>query len=246
MPAGPATLWIAGDSTVANGNTPCPRGWGKHLAEFFDASVTVKNSAVGGRSVRTWMYNVTTEMGPDGECVLMKDNTGEPTVQDRWREMLDGMKSGDALLVQFGINDGSSTCDRHVGIEAFKQTYGVLVDAARERGAEPILITPTSAIACNGTTPQPTRGGYVDATIEVGQELGVTVLDLHARTIARYSELNFCPVAGGDVSASTTGPVGDYFCDDHTHFSDEGARDIAELVTELLRAGNAAIATHLL
>src|SRR6185295_2441625 len=57
------TVWIAGDSTVAsNGGTPCPIGWGGPFPMTFGPGVTVKNSAVGGRSVRTWLYNVQTTM----------------------------------------------------------------------------------------------------------------------------------------------------------------------------------------
>jgi lysophospholipase L1-like esterase len=191
------------------------------------------------------MYNVTTDMGPDGECVLQKDAEGNPTVQARWQEMLDNMREGDALLIQFGINDGSPTCDRHVGLTAFKSTYGIMAAAARERGVQPVFITPTSSIACDGATPRGTRGGYVDATLEVGSELGVPVLDLHARSVERYAELGFCPVAGGDVNASTGGAVGDYFCDDHTHFSTTGAADMAALVVELMRQTGVSFLSHL-
>lgn len=240
----PMTIWIAGDSTVANGNTPCPTGWGKHLAQLFNEHVTIRNSAAGGRSVRTWMYNVQTDMGPDGECLLEQSPSGEPTVQARWQEMLDGMMTGDALLIQFGINDGSPTCDRHVGLNAFKETYAVMIAAAKERGVTPVLITPVSAISCSGSNPQGTRGGYVDATIEAAQAADVPVLDLHARSVARYAELGFCPVAGGDVSASTGGAVGEYFCDDHTHFSASGALDIASLVVELMHDAGVPFISH--
>lgn len=244
-PRRPLTIWLAGDSTMANGNTPCPTGWGKHLGALFNEHTTVRNSAAGGRSVRTWMYNVTTEMGADGECVLQRDGQGNPTLQPRWQEMLDEMKPGDALLIQFGINDGSATCDRHVGLAAFKQTFGVLAAAAKERGAQPVFITPVSSIACNGNVPRGTRGGFVDATLEVGAELGVAVLDLHARSVERYGELGFCPVPGGAVNASTGGAVGEYFCDDHTHFSSSGAADMAAVVVELMKKANLTFVSHL-
>ena len=221
---------------MANGNTPCPTGWGKHLAEYLNELVTVDNSAAGGRSVRTWLYNVTTEMDDaTDECVLERDVNGDPTLQARWQAMLDNMSDGDTLLIQFGINDGSATCDRHVGLEAFKESYGVMARAAQERGAEPVFITPVSSIACDGTTPRGTRGGYVDATFEAGEEYGVPVIDLHQLSVELYGELGFCPVPGGDVSADTSGPVGDFFCDDHTHFSDSGAVTIAGVVANALR-----------
>jgi lysophospholipase L1-like esterase len=244
--SGAPTVWIAGDSTVANGNTPCPVGWGKHFDELFDDRVTVVNSAVGGRSVRTWLYSVQTVMDPaTNECVLDEDASGKPILQDRWQAMLDGMKPGDYLLIQFGINDGSATCDRHVGLNAFKESYGMMAKAAQDRGAQPVFLTPTAAIGCSGSTAIGTRGSYVTATVEAGATYDVPVIELHQLTVNLYNSLGFCPVPGGDVSASTTGPVGDFFCDDHTHFSDSGAVQIAGLVAKALRDQGLGLATYL-
>lgn len=240
------TLWIAGDSTVANGNTPCPRGWGGAFAPHFDERVTVTNLAAGGRSVHTWLYEVQDVIDSStGECALTLGTDGQPVLQARWQTVLDGMQPGDYLFVQFGINDGDPTCDRHVGIEAFKRAYGMMALAARERGAQPIFLTPVSSIACNGNTARGSRGAFVPATLEVGLELDVPVIDLHALSVGLFQSLAFCPVAGGDVSAETTGPVGEFFCDDHTHFSSEGAQQIADLVAEALRAQQSSLSGYL-
>lgn len=243
---GDATVWLAGDSTVANGNTPCPVGWGKSFDSLFDERIRVVNAAAGGRSVRTWLYDVKDTMDDSGECVLTRAAGGEPILQARWRDMLDGMKAGDFLFVQFGINDGSRTCPRHVGLGAFRESYAMMAEAALERGAQPIFVTPVSAIACNGSTPVGTRGGFVQAVIELGASLGVPVIDLHARSVALYRELGFCPVPGGDVSAATGGDVGAFFCDDHTHFDAPGALEIAELVAAGLRSEGMTLAEYLL
>jgi lysophospholipase L1-like esterase len=242
---GPTTIWIAGDSTVATGSAACPHGWGGRFDVLFNDLVTVTNSAVGGRSVRTWLYNVQTVMGNDGECVLTTGNDGQPTIQARWQAMLTGMKQGDYLFIQFGINDGSATCDRHVGIEAFKDSYGMMAEAAKARGTQPVFVTPVSSIACNGSTARGTRGSYVDATIAAGEEYDVPVIDLHALSVALYQSLAFCPVPGGDVSASTTGPVGDFFCDDHTHFDTPGAESIARVMATALRDQGIGLAAYL-
>jgi lysophospholipase L1-like esterase len=241
----PLTVWIAGDSTVANGQTPCPRGWGGVFAPHFDERVTVNNSAAGGRSVQTWLYEVQTVMEESGECALGRDDSGAPLLQPRWQAMLDGMAAGDYLFIQFGINDGDPSCDRHVGIEAFKAAYAMMADAAFERGAHPIFLTPVSSISCNGNTARGSRGAFVPATFEAGEASGVPVIDLHARSVALFQARGFCPVAGGDVSADTTGPVGDFFCDDHTHFSPSGAVEIAELVAEALRDQQIPLAQYL-
>ena len=245
----PITIWIAGDSTVATGSAPCPIGWGGLFKPFFNPQVAVTNSAIAGRSVRTWLYFPTLDMDASGECILARDANGNPTVQPRWQAMLDGMdgmKTGDYLLIQFGINDSSATCDRHVGLDAFKTSYGVMAQAAKDRGAHPVFLTPTSSISCNSANMAVgTRGGYVTATLQAGTQFGVPVIDLHALSVARYNALRFCPVPGGDVSATTTGPVGDYFCDDHTHFSPSGAVDIATLVADAVRTQIPGLAAYL-
>jgi lysophospholipase L1-like esterase len=239
------TVWLAGDSTMANGETPCPVGWGKVFAPYFNEHVTITNSAVGGRSIRTWLYNVEDSMDSSGECVLMTDASGQPTLQAHWTQMLRGMKAGDYLIIQFGINDGDPSCDRHVGLDAFKESLGVMAQAAKDRGVAPIFVTPVSAIACSGSNAIGTRGAYVTATIDAGTANDVPVIDLHALSVALYESNGFCPIPGGDVSASTTGPVGDFFCDDHTHFETLGATAIAELVAGALRDENLGLGAYL-
>jgi len=245
----PVKVWIAGDSTVAsNGGTPCPIGWGGPFSTYFGPGVSVTNSAVGGRSVRTWLYSVQTVMDATGECVLDKDSSGNPILQSRWQAMLNatsGMKTGDYLFIQFGINDSDSTCDRHVGVDAFKMSYGMMAQAAKDRGANPIFVTPLAMIRCSGTTVTASREPYVTATKDAGTQYGVPVIDLNGLAIALYKQHAFCPIPGGDVSATTTGPVGDFFCDDHTHLSSAGALEIAGLVAKALRDQNVGLAAYL-
>jgi lysophospholipase L1-like esterase len=245
------TVWLAGDSTVADGSAPCPIGWGASFQTLFGSRATVVNDAIAGRSVRTWLYSVQSTMDSTGECVLDTNADGTPVLQSRWQAMLNGtngtngMKSGDYLLIQFGINDSDSACPRHVGINAFKASYGMMAQAATDRGAHPIFITPTSSISCSGTKAVATRGSYVPATKDAGTQYAVPVIDLNAATVSLYNAMSFCPVPGGDVSASTTGPVGDFFCDDHTHYSATGAPQIAALVAQAVRAQGLPLAAYL-
>jgi lysophospholipase L1-like esterase len=242
----PITIWIAGDSTVATGTAPCPIGWGGLFKPFFNNQVTVTNSAIAGRSVRTWLYFPELTMDATGECILPLDASGNPQIQTRWQAMLTGMKAGDYLFIQFGINDSDPTCDRHVGLDAFKASYGVMAQAAQARGAHPVFLTPVSSIACSSANvPVATRGGYVPATMQAGTQFGVPVIDLNKLSVALYTQRGFCPIPGGDVSATTTGPVGDFFCDDHTHFSAMGAPDIAALVASAVKAQIPGLAAYM-
>jgi hypothetical protein len=234
----PLRVWIAGDSTVANGQTPCPRGWGGAIAARFDERVTINSAAAGGRSVHTWLYQVGQERDDaTGECALARDAAGQPLLQQRWQTMLDGISAGDYLIIH--------NCDRHVGLEAFEAAYAMMAEAAQARGAHPIFVTPVSMVRCNGNTAVGSRGAFVTSTLAVGERLGVPVIDLHARSVALFQSLDFCPIPGGDVSAATTGPVGDFFCDDHTHFSGSGAIEIAGVMAQALREQQIPLAAYL-
>ncbi|WP_173085695.1 cellulose binding domain-containing protein [Phytohabitans rumicis] len=153
-PQSRVTVWLAGDSTVANpaSSGACPVGWGNQFASYFNSNVTVVNSAIGGRSIQTWLYdpNVTSTMNSAGECVVSPQ-----TYSTRWQAMLNastGMKAGDYLFIQFGINDGSTTCPRHVGSAKYRELLGVMASAAKARGAYPVFLTPAAAITCSGST----------------------------------------------------------------------------------------------
>lgn len=101
-PKNPAlpTLYLVGDSTVRNGHGDGANGqwgWGEPLVDFFDsARINVVNRAIGGRSSRTYI------------------------TEGHWQEVLDRLKPGDFILLQFGHNDS-----------------GPLDDTARARGTLP-------------------------------------------------------------------------------------------------------------
>jgi lysophospholipase L1-like esterase len=222
---------------MQNCSSACPCGWGKEFDPYFNTRVTVTNNSAGGRSIQTWMYepNVTTTMGTDGECVVTETNS------TRWAATIAGMKTGDYLFIQFGINDGSSTCDRHVGLARFQTLLGRMATEAKAKGAQPIFVTPVSAISCSGSVAQPTRGAYVTATITAGTTYGVPVIDLHQLSINLYNRLGLCP----NNADYTTGAAGAFFCNDHTHFEAAGAVQIAELVANALRTQGIALAAYL-
>lgn len=242
-PATPAPakikVWMAGDSTMMNASA-CPIGWGSQFGSYLTSDVTVQNSAVGGRSVQTWLYegNVTGTKNSAGECIV-----NPATYSTRWTAMLDattGMKSGDYLIIQFGINDGDSACPRHVGTARFQELLGAMVQAAKARGAKPVLVTPVAAITCSGTTAVGNRG-FLTETKNAAAGAGIPVIDLHQRSLALYNSLKLCP-NNGDYTA---GAVGAFFCNDHTHFETAGARQIAGLIAAALREQNIGLASYL-
>jgi lysophospholipase L1-like esterase len=230
---------MAGDSTMQNCSSPCPCGWGSQFDPYFNTRVTVTNSSAGGRSIQTWLYesNVSSTIGSDGECVLT--STAYST---RWTTMLSSMKSGDYLFIAFGINDGDSTCPRHVGSARFKTLMTTMVQAAQALGVNPILLTPTDAITCSGSTVTENRG-FLTETKAVATATSVPLIDLNQLSMNLYTSLGFCPNAADYTS--TTSALGLFFCNDHTHFEAAGAVQIAELVANALRTQGIALAAYL-
>jgi lysophospholipase L1-like esterase len=184
--------------------------------------------------------NVSSTMGTNGECEVTETNS------TNWATVLSGMKSGDYLFVQFGINDGSTTCDRHVGSERYVTLLKRMGQAALDKGAHPIFLTPVSMIKCSGSSAVASRG-FLTETKTAATALGVPMIDLHALSISLYNSLKFCPLPAGntDISATTGGEVGAFFCEDHTHFDAPGALQIAGVIAKALRDQSIGLASYL-
>lgn len=82
------SLVMIGDSTVRSGGQNGAFGWGERMTPFFDTQrINIVNNAIGGRSSRTFF------------------------TEGRWASVLENLKAGDWLLVQFGHNDGARIGD---------------------------------------------------------------------------------------------------------------------------------------
>jgi len=233
------TIWMAGDSTMMNCSSSCPCGWGSQFGSYFNSSVTVQNQAVGGRSIQTWLYEsaVSSTMGTNGECTLSSS-----TYDTRWTTLLSSIKVGDYLMIDFGINDGDTTCPRHVGTERFKTLLDTMVKGAKDKGALPVLLTPTDAITCSGSTVTENRG-FLTETQAVATADNVPLIDLNQLSMDLYKRLAFCP--NSEDYTSTTSNLGKFFCDDHTHFEAAGANQIAGLVANALKTQGIGLAAYL-
>ena len=114
------TIFIIGDSTAANkdiSNGKLERGWGMALQCYFDDNIVVDNHAVNGRSSLSFL------------------NEG------RWDKVLEKMKPGDYVIIQFGHNDEKKPADRHTDPgSTFDYNLAKYVRETRERGGIPVLM----------------------------------------------------------------------------------------------------------
>jgi len=114
------TIFIIGDSTAANKDISGgkqERGWGMALQCFFDDNIRVDNHAVNGRSSLSFF------------------NEG------RWTKVIEKMKPGDYVIIQFGHNDEKPKADRHTDPgSTFDYMLARYVRETREHGGIPVLM----------------------------------------------------------------------------------------------------------
>lgn len=208
------TVYVAGDSTAAN-KTADKRpetGWGEMLQQFFDpANIKVDNRALNGRSTTSFI------------------------AEGKWKALIDAVKKGDFVFIQFGHNDQKKeNADRYAGPDAFKANLVRFVEEVRAKGANPVLMTPVVRRRFDGEGKfYDTHGDYPGFTRTVATEHKVPLIDMHRKSeavIVKYgvegSKKLFLQLAPGE---NPNYPKG---VEDNTHFSPLGAEEIAKAAVE--------------
>lgn len=116
----PITIFMIGDSTMANKpveNDNQERGWGQMLSGYFSGDIVVDNHAVNGRSSLSFIN------------------------EKRWETVLNRIKPGDYVIIQFGHNDEKPSPDRHTEPgSTFDDNLRKFCNETREKGGIPILM----------------------------------------------------------------------------------------------------------
>ena len=213
----PVTVFLAGDSTMAPKlETKRPEtGWGEQLQKHFDErKVRVDNHAANGRSTRTFI--------------------GE----GRWQAILDKLKAGDYVLIQFGHNDQSKEkVDRYTPPDDFRRNLERFVAEVRAKKATPVLLTPVMRRRFDKDGKfYDTHGEYPDLTRRVAAEQKVALIDMHRlseKVLVKYgpeeSRKLFLQLKAGE---NPNYPKG---VEDNTHFSPLGADIMAALAVDGFR-----------
>jgi lysophospholipase L1-like esterase len=225
LPGEPVTVWLAGDSTMAQ-KQPDKRpetGWGEALQPCFDSSrVRIANRAMNGRSTRSFV------------------------AEGRWKAIVDSLKAGDYVFIQFGHNDEKVGTANYSSPDDYRRNLLRFVDDVRSRGGHPVLFTPVVRRRFEGTRLVDTHGAYPDAARAAAAEGHVPLVDMTRTSAALVEPL------GPDSSrtlwlhlepgANANYPAGVH---DDTHFNPRGAERMAGLAVEALRALHLDLATQL-
>ena len=210
------TIYLAGDSTVTDPDVDgFPfSGWGQMLNYYFRHDVVVANHAIGGRSSKSFIS------------------------EGRLDKILDEIKEGDFLFIQFGHNDQKSDEERYTDPKTtYPEHLQKYIDAARSKKATPVLLTSVhrrnydnnGGIINSHTT-------YLDAVRTLAEDDNVALIDLADRSKQLFEEL------GEEATKSIFlwGEPGEWInssngVKDNTHFQEQGSLQIAQLVVQGIR-----------
>jgi len=203
-------IWLIGDSTMANKEIKAypETGWGMPFSIMFDSSVIVDNRAKNGRSTKSFM------------------------TEGLWQPVVDNMQEGDYVLVQFGHNDEVKTKKTYTTEEEFKNNLIRYVTETRNKKAIPVLITPVARRKFDAAGKvEGTHEVYSQIVRNVAKEMNVVLIDLDDKSKMLLQQLGpenskflYNYLVPGEHPNYPEGRA------DDTHFSELGARRMAEIV----------------
>lgn len=222
----PITIFLAGDSTMA-AKLPIKRpetGWGELLQPFFEeGKVRVENDAQNGRSTRSFI------------------------AENRWQVIVDKLKKGDYVFIQFGHNDSKENTDRYASPADYRKNLVRFIADVRQKKGIPVLLTPVMRRRFDEEGKfYDTHGEYPGVVRAVATEYKVAMIDMHRKSegvLKRFGPeeskrlfLQLKPNENGNY------PEG---IEDNTHFSPVGAKIMAGLAVEGIREQKLGLAKYL-
>jgi len=219
-------IWLCGDSTIAIKQTTAypETGWGMPFVHFWDSTIQVNNLAKNGRSTKTFIN------------------------EKLWKQVLDGAEEGDFVFIQFGHNDEVPEKKSYTIPEDFKSNLTQFIRETRLLKATPILFTPVSRRQFDSAgIALENHKAYDELVKEVAEKEKVLFIDLDTKSRELYqtfgkekSTLLFLQLQPGEHPNYPEGKI------DNTHFSELGARLIAQLVLKEVKALNTNLNDHII
>ncbi len=190
------------------------KGWGQLLPLFFNYNIIIENHAQNGRSSNSFIK------------------------EGRWQRVIDNIKAGDYLVIQFGHNDaGKEKVGRYTTPEEYVANFTMFVQEAKKKGAKPIICTSVARrrFDKNGIF-QDSHGEYLDLAKGVARKEGIPMIDMYEKSKKLIVDMGvedskslFLHLKAGENKNFPEGKV------DNTHFTIKGANAMAESFVEGLK-----------
>jgi lysophospholipase L1-like esterase len=209
-----ATIFLAGNSTVVDQSREPWAAWGQMMPRFLiPGKVAVANYAESGEALNSFLS------------------------ARRLEKILNLMKAGDYLLIEFGHNDQKQKGEGVGPFTSYKKNLQLYIREVRKKGGIPVLVTSMhrrnfdSAGHINNTL-----GDYPDAVRQTGKEENVAVIDLNAMSKILYEAWGPQESVRAFVHyPANTFPGQTAKLEDNTHFSPYGAYELAKCIVSSIR-----------
>jgi lysophospholipase L1-like esterase len=218
-------VWLIGDSTMSDKEVKAypETGWGMPFENFFDSTILVDNRAKNGRSTKSFI------------------------AEQRWQAVMDQVKEGDYVFIQFGHNDEVPTKTTYTPEDQFAANLVRFITESKNKKAMPVLITPVARRKFDSTGHiEETHAVYAAIVRKVAAEQKIPLIDLDEKSKAllqqsgpENSKLFFNYL---DPNEHPNYPEGHK---DDTHFNELGARKMAEIVLAEIKNLHLELADHI-
>lgn len=219
------TVYLVGDSTMSEKevNAYPETGWGTPFSHYFVDEVNVENHALNGRSTRTFLE------------------------EGRWNPIVENLEEGDYVFIQFGHNDEVKSKEQSTAPENFQANLTKYIRDTREKYATPVLLTSIARRSFdeNGNL-EDTHEKYSELVREVAGSEDVSLIDMDQKSQKLLNEMGeeksillYLHLEAGQNPNYPEGVT------DNTHFSETGARMMAELVIEGLKEQEIELVSYL-
>ena len=215
------TVFLAGNSTVVDQASEPYAAWGQMIPAFFEpGKVAVANYAESGEALNSFRS------------------------ARRLEKILQLMKQGDYLFIEFGHNDQKQKGEGIGAFTSYTRDLKYYVSEFRKRGGIPVLVTSMHRRNFDSTGKiVNTLGDYPAAVRKVAVEERVALIDLNNMSKTLYeawgrdkSQLAFV------IYPANTFQGQEKALNDNTHFNPYGAYEIAKCIVEGIRKNDLLLA----
>lgn len=218
------TVYLAGNSTVVDQDDEPWCSWGQMIPQYFKQGVVVSNQAESGLTLGSFLGD------------------------RRLEKVLNTMKAGDYLFIEFAHNDQKEKGPNDGAYKSYTERFRTFISEWRKKSGIPVIVTSTNrrSFGEDGKLSN-SLGDYPDAARKVAVEQNVTLIDLNAMTKTFYEAL------GPDNSKKAfviypenTFPGQTRALNDNTHFNGYGAYELAKCVVEGIRTSKLGLSNYLI
>jgi lysophospholipase L1-like esterase len=218
------TIFLAGNSTVVDQDREPWASWGQMIPSFFEPqNICIANYAESGEALTSFRS------------------------AKRLQKILNLMKAGDYLFIEFGHNDQKQKGEGIGAFTSYKRDLKYYISEVKKKGGNPVLVTSMNRRSFDSTGHiTNSLGDYPEAVRQTAKEDTVALIDLNAMSKIMYEAWGPEKSVKAFVHyPANTFPNQARKLEDNTHFNTYGAYEIARCIVQGVKDNKLPIARYL-